>query len=93
MKRKVRGAILMAMLHVSAHAAEPGAAADPSLDKGQKKVVIAKHDASAGKKNKAVRKKANKPAAAAKPDVKQDSLTETPPEPADQSLQLRGVRG
>ncbi len=96
MKRKVRLAILGAMLHGSAHAAEPGATAEPSLSKGQ----VTHPASSAEKKTRAVRIKKSKPKARidsekAKPQetVKQEVVTETPPEAIEQSVQLRGVRG
>jgi len=95
MKRRVRAAILGAMLHGGAHAAEQGATAAPG--EGQKQPAAVKQQISAGKKAKAERKNINQPLNAVteqpKAEVKQGSLTETPPEATEQSVQLRGVRG
>jgi hypothetical protein len=95
MKRVARLAILGMVLQGSAHAAEPGAAAEPLLNKGS---VV--HSApQVTKKNKSLLTKKAKHsgkvgAAKVDPKVKkQGSMTESPAESTDQSVQLRGVRG
>ncbi len=97
MKRRVRAAILGAMLHGGAHAAEQVATSAPSPDEGQKQPVAVKQQVSPNKKAKGERKNANQSLSAvrdqSKAEVKQGSPTETPPEATEQSLQLRGVRG
>jgi hypothetical protein len=96
MKRKLGLAILGAMLQGNAHAAEPNAAAEPSLSKEP----ITRTVPSADKNAKTVRGKKAKPKPKAgsgnadpKANVRQDAVTETPPGSIQQSIQLRGVRG
>ncbi len=84
MKRAVRVAMLGMLLQGSAHAAEPGAAAEPSLNKGS----VVQSAPQAKKKNKAGAFKVGP-----KAKKKQDSMMESPAESTDQSVQLRGVRG
>jgi hypothetical protein len=68
--------------------------AQSSLSKVQEKVVVAGQVTSTGKKTQTVRKIADKPAGRKITDpVTKDSQTETPPVSADQSVELRGVRG
>ena len=96
MKRKVGLAILGVMLHGNAHAAEPHAPAEPSLNKEPIARTVPPTAANAksvrGKKAKA---RINTAPANADPkaNVKQDAVTETPPGSIQQSVQLRGVRG
>ncbi|OIR15733.1 hypothetical protein GALL_32340 [mine drainage metagenome] len=96
MKRKVGLVMLGAMLHGNAHAAEPNATADPSLNKESVTRTVPSTD----RKSKSVRGKKAKPRTNASSDnadpkanVKQDAVTETPPGSIQQSVQLRGVRG
>jgi hypothetical protein len=96
MKRKVGLAILGVMLHGNAHAAEPNAPAEPSLNKGALARPVPSTDKSAktvrGKKAKA-KSNASSDNADPKANVKQDAVTETPPGSIQQSVQLKGVRG
>ena len=104
MKRTVRLAILGAMLHGGAQAAAQDVATEPSLRTvGHTQAVLP-----VAKKQKAVRSKKNKAARTRKvksksslgieatdpkPKDKPDTVTQTPPETVEQSIQLKGVRG
>jgi hypothetical protein len=90
MKRKVRAAILGAILHSSAHAAVPGSPVEPSLDNGQGKLSVIQSKPSSGKKDKTARKKKVKPAE--KP-VAQQQDGANPADANEQTVQLRGLRG
>jgi hypothetical protein len=100
MKRTVRVAILGAMLHGSAHAAEPNASIKPALDKGQAKGVVQPAVVSS-KKNKVARKKAQavepvetvKNESPAVPATTTPVQSEKPAATTEQSIQLKGVRG
>ena len=95
MKIAVGLVLVGVMLAGGAYAAAPGGPAGSSLGKGS-----AIHSVSSvTRKNKSAQtrksKSSNKPGSVkANPNVnRQDSMTETPRESADQSVQLRGVRG
>jgi hypothetical protein len=96
MKHKVGLVMLGVMLHGNAHAAEPNATADSSLNKESVTPTVPTTD----KKSKSVRSKKAKPRTNASSDnadpkanAKQDAIIETPPGSIQQSVQLRGVRG
>jgi len=86
--------LLGAMVAGGAYAA--AVPAEPSLSK-DKSVQAAPSTTKKSKSMHGRKPKASGKAGAAKADLKakqkQDSVTETPPESADQSVQLRGVRG
>jgi hypothetical protein len=95
MKKITVGLMLLgAMLASSAYAAAPGAPAGPSLSRD-----LPVQSASATKKNESLQSKKSKASnkvgaiKTAPKAKKRDSMTETPSESADQSVQLRGVRG
>jgi hypothetical protein len=91
MKIAVGVVLLSVILPGGALAVEP---AQPSLSKGQEKVVVARQVPSAGKKTQTFRKIADGPAGSEinSPKTK-DIQKETPPASADQSVELKGVRG
>ena len=91
MKIAVGVLLLGAMLAGSVHAVESGA--PDSLLLGKDSVTQA--PLSATKKSQVLQGRKAKPSRKAAPKAKQkpDSMTETPPESADQSVRLRGVRG
>ncbi len=96
MKIAVGLVLLGATLAGSAHAAAGGAPAAPSLSKD----ISVQSAPSSTKKNKSVHGKKTKPSdkvgamkVGQKATQKPDSMTETPSESSEQSVQLRGVRG
>jgi hypothetical protein len=91
MKLAVGVLLLGATLAGSAHAVESGAPAAPTLGKDP----VTQAPLSATKKSQAVQGRKAKPSRKAAPKAKKklDSMTETPPDSADQSVRLRGVRG
>jgi hypothetical protein len=97
MKRAVKVAIVAAMLQGSAHAAEKAVASVGAAQGDKEKVATVRHVTQSVKRAKMADRKAGKQAKAEKavPDttVKQQEVTETPPDIIEQTVQLKGVRG
>ncbi len=95
MKRTVKVVILGALLQGSAQAGELDAADKASQDKKQEKLAIAQQETAAGKKTKPTRNNKANTKSKADPAAKekQDAVTETPSDSAEQSVLLRGIRG
>ena len=97
MKRAVKLAIVAAMIQGSAHAAEKAVTSDAAAREGGKKVATVQHATRSVKQVRMAGRKTGKPAKSerAVPEtmVKQQEVTETPPDSEAQTIQLKGVRG